>query len=379
MERQKFITMDDEIKNKSPEKIDKEIFSNITSMATPLVAVLFSILIGSIVIAIAGVNPIVAYRHLWYGAFGTVHNFAETLVKTTPLLIAGIGLSISFRSSLINIGAEGQMIVGAIVATLVGLSIPNLPMPIAVFVVMLSGFVGGGVYGMFPGYLKAKFGTSEIITSIMLNYIAVSLLAFLLDGPMKEPDGYFPQTALVPINTQLFRFVEDARLNFGFIIALLLIPAYYIVMFRLPLGYKIRAVGLNPNAAKYAGIKVQKHIIVAMVLSGGLAGLAGMGEVFGLHLRLYNGFSAGYGFDAVAIALLGGLNPIGVPLAALFFGALRVGANAMQNAIQIPVAVTFIIQGTSVLFILTDALIKQRFTKFIKRKDSYDLQQMEVG
>jgi len=359
----------------SPERM-----RTLTQLVTPLVAIIFSILVGSIVIAMAGVNPIEAYRQLWHGAFGSVNNIAETLVKTTPILIAGIGLSISFRANLINIGAEGQMIIGAVVATLCAFLLPGVPMPLAVLLVLLAGFTGGALYGAFPGFLKSKFGTSEIISTIMLNYIAVSLLAFLLDGPMKEPGGYFPQTALVPSNTQLFRLVEDARLNIGFIIALLLIPAYYFLMFRLPIGFRIRAVGLNPNAARYAGIKVKEHIILAMALSGGLAGVAGMGEVFGIHHRLYNGLSAGYGYDAVAIALLGGLHPIGVPLAALFFGALRVGANAMQNVMQIPVAVTFIIQGTSVLFILTDTLIRQRFSRLIKNKgfEASLEQQMEV-
>lgn len=349
-------------------------------VATPLVAVLFSILIGGFVIAIAGVNPIYAYRHLWYGAFGTINNFAETLVKTTPILIAGIGLSISFRNNLTNIGAEGQMIVGAIVATLISFALPGWPGVLAIPLTVLSGFVGGALYGAFPGYLKAKFGTSEIISTIMMNYIAVSFLGFLLDGPMKEPGGYFPQTALVPINSELFRIIEGTRLHIGFLMALFLIPAYYILMFRLPLGFKIRAVGQNPNAARYAGIQVKKMIILAMALSAGLAGVAGMSEIFGIHHRLYNGFSAGYGFDAVAIALLGGLHPVGVALAALFFGALRVGANAMQSAVQVPVSVTYVIQGVSVLLILTDNIIREKLIQFMKNKSmgTYNTPHMEV-
>lgn len=361
--------------NRSQERLN-----SLLRMVTPLLAIVFSILIGSIVIGMVGVNPIYAYRHLWYGAFGTINNVAETLVKTTPILIAGIGLSISFRTNLTNIGAEGQMILGAIAATLVAFRLPGLPTVLAVMLTVLAGFAGGALYGAFPGYLKAKFGTSEIISTIMLNYIAVSFLGFLLDGPMKEPGGYFPQTALVPVNTELFRFIAGTRLHVGFIIALLLIPAYYILMFRLPIGFKIRAVGLNPNAARYAGMKVKKYIVLAMALSGGLAGIAGMSEIFGIHHRLYNGFTAGYGFDAVAIALLGGLHPIGVPLAALFFGALRVGANAMQNAVQIPVAVTYIIQGVSVLFILTEGIMRQKLIQLVKDKDfeSGNPRKMEV-
>lgn len=361
--------------NKGEERVN-----SLLGIFTPLVAVLFSILVGGVVIAMVGVNPILAYHHLWYGAFGTVNNFAETLVKTTPILIAGIGLSISFRSNLTNIGAEGQMIIGAIIAVLFAFVLPPLPAAIAVILTVLAGFVGGALYGAFPGYLKAKFGTSEIISTIMFNYIAVSMLGYLLDGPMKEPGGYFPQTALMPEFTRLVRFVAGTRLHVGFLIAILLAVAYYILMFRLPLGYKIRAVGLNPNGASYAGIKVKKHIVIAMAMSGGLAGIAGMSEIFGLHQRLYNGFSAGYGFDAVAIALLGRLHPIGVPLAALFFGALRVGANAMQNAVQVPTAVVYVIQGVSVLFILTDRQIRENVIKFIKKhgRKSAKEEQLEV-
>ncbi|HDQ14024.1 MAG TPA: ABC transporter permease, partial [Sediminispirochaeta sp.] len=252
-------------------------------VATPVVAIFGSIIVGAIVISLAGVNPILAYHHLWYGAFGTANNLAETLVKTTPILIAGIGLSISFRGSLTNIGAEGQMVVGAITATIVAFLIPPLPAILSIPLVMLFGFLGGAMYGAFPGFLKARFGTSEIISTIMLNYIAISLLAFLLDGPMKEKAGYFPQTALVPIQTQLPRFLEATRLHLGIVFALVLVGFYYVLMFRLPLGYRVRAVGLNPHAARYAGINVKRHIVLAMALSGGLAGVAGMVEVFGLH------------------------------------------------------------------------------------------------
>ena len=363
-----------------PKVKSEERLKSLLGTVTPLIAILFSIVIGGIVIAMAGVSPVYAYYHLWYGAFGTIDNFTETLVKTTPILIAGIGLSISFRCNLLNIGAEGQMIVGAITAVVVSFTFQELPAILAVPLCIVGGFIGGAAFGVFAGFLKAKYGTSEIISTIMLNYIAISFLGFLLDGPLKEPDGYFPQTALVPDSTQLIKIIEGTRLHIGFIIGIILIGLYYLLMFRLPLGFKIRAVGLNQNAAQYAGISVKKHIVIAMALSGGLAGIAGMSEIFGIYHRLYNGFSSGYGFDAVAIALLGKLNPLGVPLAALFFGALRVGGNAMQNAVQVPIAVIYIIQGVSVLFILTDSMIRETVIQFFrKRKQSVVMdQQMEV-
>ncbi len=355
--------------------MDSDMFTRLAlNLMTPLIAIAGSIIVGGFVIFLAGVNPILAYHHLLYGAFGTVNNFSETLVKTTPILIAGIGLSISFRSSLTNIGAEGQMIAGAIVSTVAAFMVPAGNPVIAVGIVIIAGFIGGALYGALPGYLKARFGTSEIISTIMLNYIAISMLAFLLDGPMKEEGGFFPQTALVPAAAQLPRLIEGARLHMGILIALVLVGLYYLLLFRLPLGFRIRTVGLNPHAARYAGINVKRHIMIAMALSGGLAGIAGTSEIFGIHHRLYNGFSAGYGFDAVAIALLGRLHPVGVVLAAIFFGALRVGANAMQNAVQVPVPVVYVIQGVSVLFILTDTLMKDTITGFIKRRKTLHAQ-----
>lgn len=334
---------------------------------TSVLAALMALIVSGIVMLFIGVNPIYAYWHLFYGAFGNFNNLADTLVKTTPILIAGIGLSISFRSNLTSIGAEGQMIMGGILATVVGLNLTGVTPFIAIPVVILAGFVGGGLFGAVPGYLKAKFGTSEIINTIMLNYIAIYFLSFLLDNPLREAGSFFPQSAALDKALWLPIILPGSRLHLGFIIALLLILGYYVLMFRLPLGYKIRAVGYNKFAAEYAGIKVGRNIVIAMVLSGGLAGIAGAVEVFGIHHRLFNDFSGGYGFDALAVALLGQLHPLGVFASALFFGALRVGSNAMQRAIQVPISIVYVIQGLAILFILTDKLLQNYIIKITKK------------
>lgn len=353
-------------------KIEKreEKLNSIFGVMTPLLAVLLSMLIGGIVISIVGVDPIYAYQHLLYGAFGNVNNIAETLTKTTPIMIVGIGLSISFRSNLTNIGGEGQMIMGAVFSLVTGFLLAGYSNYIAIPLCILAGFLGGALFGAVPGLLKAKFGTSEIINTIMMNYIVYNILSYLLDGPLKEPNNYYPQSAALSENLWFPKIIQGTRLHMGFIIAVILIIAYYILIFRLPLGFRIRAVGQSQKASKYAGIKVKRNIIVAMLLSGGLAGIAGASEIFGIHHRLYNGFTTGYGFDAIAVALLGRLHPIGVLFAALFFGALRVGANSMQNAVQIPVAVVYIIQGISVLFILTDDLMRSYIVKKVKKRKS---------
>jgi simple sugar transport system permease protein len=334
---------------------------------TSVLAAIMALVVSALVMLFIGVNPIYAYWHLFYGAFGNINNIADTLVKTTPILIAGIGLSISFRSNLTSIGAEGQMIMGGIFATVVGLYIAGIPPLIGIPIVIIAGFVGGSLLGSLAGFLKAKFGTSEIIVTIMLNYIAIFFLSYLLDNPLREAGSFYPQSAAISKSLWLPIIISGSRLHIGFILGVVLIVAYYILMFRLPLGYKIRAVGYNPKAAEYAGIKVSKNIIIAMLLSGGLAGIAGSVEVFGIHHRLFNDFSAGYGFDALAVALLGQLHPVGVFVSALFFGALRVGSNAMQRAVQVPVSIVYVIQGLAILFILTDKLLQSYIIKITRK------------
>lgn len=346
----------------------KEKKASIFGVFTSVIAAIMALVISGIVMLAVGVNPIYAYWHLFFGAFGNINNIADTLVKTTPILIAGIGLSISFRSNLTSIGAEGQMIIGGIFGTVIGLQLSGLPSVIGLPIVIVAGFIGGALFGAIPGILKAKFGTSEIINTIMLNYVAIYLLSYLLDNPLREAGSFYPQSAALPTNLWLPIILPGTRLHIGFIIALALIVFYYIFMFRLPQGYKIRAVGLNKKAAEYAGIKVGRNIVLAMVLSGGLAGIAGSVEVFGIHHRLFNDFTAGYGFDALAVALLGKLHPAGVFISALFFGALRVGSNAMQRAVQVPISIVYVIQGLTILFILTDKLLQHYIIKIQRKK-----------
>lgn len=334
---------------------------------TPFIAVLLALLIGAGFIAMTGADPINAYHWLIYGAFGSVNSIGETLVKTTPLLIAGLGLSISFRASMTSIGAEGQIIMGGLFATLAGLYIKGLPGFLMVPIVILAGFVGGGLWGAIPGILKAKLGVSEIINTIMLNYIATYLVGYLLDVPLREPPGYYPQTAQIAESGWLPYILPGTRLHAGILIGLLLVVLTYLLMFRLPLGYKIRAVGLNPNAARYGGINVEKNMVIAMVLSGGLAGIAGASEIAGVHHRLLSGFSSNYGFDAIAVALLGNLHPLGVLISALFFGSLHVGASSMQRAAQVPASVVSVIQGLVVIFVLADIFFRKYLIKWFKR------------
>ncbi|HPS48784.1 MAG TPA: ABC transporter permease [Flexilinea sp.] len=336
-------------------------------------AIMMALLLSGLTISITGVNPFAAIKVLFSGAFGSPYAISETLLRTTPILIASIGLAISFRCNLTSVGAEGQMIIGAIAATLTGLKISLASPVLEIFVCIIAGFLGGALFGFIPGYLKAKLGTSEIIITIMLNYVAIDLLSYLLDGPMREEGSFYPQSALLDQSVWLPKILAGTRLHVGFIIAIIFVIIYFFLIFRTPLGFKIRAVGLNSKAAEYAGVNVGKSILTAMMLSGGLAGIAGAVEIFGVHHRLLNGFTSGVGFDALAVALLGKLNPFGVFIASLFFAALKVGSNTMQHVMQVPTSIVYVIQGLLILFVFTDTLIKDKlisFEKRIKKKQS---------
>ncbi|WP_227764913.1 ABC transporter permease [Zhaonella formicivorans] len=349
---------------KKRQKENKSVFG----IFAPFIAVVLALLVGALIIAMAGASPLYAYQWLLYGAFGSLNSFSETLIKTTPLLISGLGLAIAFRSNMISIGAEGQIIMGGLFATLAGLYITGLPAVVMIPLLIIAGFIGGAIWGAIPGLLKAKLGVSEIINTIMLNYIALYFVNYLLDIPLREPPGYFPQSAQIVKEAWLPVILPGTRLHAGFLLGLLLVVAYYFLMFRLPLGYKIRAVGLNPHAARYGGINVERNMVIAMALSGGLAGIAGMSEIAGVQHRLLGAFSSGYGFDAIAVALLGKLHPLGVLASALFFGALRVGANSMQRAAQVPASVVYVIQGLVVIFVLTDTFLQKHMVSWRKSR-----------
>ncbi|SMB92089.1 nucleoside ABC transporter membrane protein [Thermanaeromonas toyohensis ToBE] len=338
----------------------------VPALIGPLVALSLALAVSSLVIALSKVNPLVAYQYMFYGAFGSVRSFTETLVKTTPLLLCGLGLTIAYRTGLISVGAEGQMIIGGLFTTLAGLYMGWLPGFLLLPVLMLAGLIGGGLWGAIPGYLKARLGVSEVINTIMLNYIAYYLVAYLLDVPLREPPGYFPQSAQIARQGWLPYLLPGTRLHLGVIIAFLSCFIVYFILWRSPLGYQMRAVGYNREAARHSGINVEKNMVLAFTLSGAFAGLAGMVEIAGLHHRLLGGFSSEYGFDAMAVALLGKLHPAGVAIAALFFGALRVGANMMQRSVQVPASLVFVIQGLVILFVLMDELLRNYVIRFLK-------------
>ncbi len=335
----------------------------------PVIATLAALIVGAVMLLLLKVNPIEAYAALWDGAFGSANAFAETLVKATPLLLVGLGICISFRGDVINIGGEGQMIIGGIFATWIGLTFTGLPGWLAITLGLFAGFLGGAIWGGIPGYLKAYFNVNEILSTVMMNAIAVQIMNFMLRGPMIDPvqaqkASKIPQTARLIEAYRLARWAPT-RLHLGALIAVVLAILVYILLWRTTLGYRIRAVGLNPQASRYAGIKVPRYVVMALLLSGAFSGLAGAVQVYGVNFRMItdgsaSGFTGNAGFNGIVAALFGQLHPIWSIPAAILFGALLVGANQMQRVVQVPSALITALNGLVVVFVVSSEFLRRR-------------------
>ena len=335
----------------------------------PVIATLAALLVGAIMLLILNVNPIVAYRALFEGAFGSSNAFAETLVKATPLLLVGLGICIAYRGNVINIGGEGQMIVAALLSTWVGLSLSGLPGWLIIIIAMLAGTVAGSIWGGIPGILKAYFNVNEILSTVMMNAIAVQLMNFFLTGPLMDPSqaeiaSQIPQTARLDEALRLPRLVPT-RLHLGAAIAVVLAFMVYILLWRTTLGYRIRAVGQNPHASEYAGIKVKRYIVLALLMSGAFAGLAGVFQVYGVNYRMITdgsatGFTGSAGFNGIVAALFGQLHPLITIPASVLFGGLLVGANTMQRVVQVPSALIQALNGLVVVFVVSSEIWRKR-------------------
>lgn len=335
----------------------------------PVFATFAALAVGAIMLLILRVSPVEAYGALWEGAFGSTNAMAETLVKATPLLLVGLGICIAFRANVINIGGEGQMIIGGILATQIGLTFTDWPGWLVIVTAIGLGFLGGAIWGGIPGLLKAYFNVNEILSTVMMNAIAVQIMNFLLRGPMIDPAqlekaSKIPQTARLLDAFRLPRLVPT-RLHLGFLIAVILAILVYILLWRTTLGYRIRAVGQNPHASRYGGIRVRRRIVTALLLSGAFAGLAGAIQVYGVNYRMItdgsaSGFTGAAGFNGIVAALFGQLHPIGTIPAAVFFGALLVGANKMQRVVQIPSALITAMNGLVVIFVVSSEIWRKR-------------------
>lgn len=322
-------------------------------LALPVMSILIALGIGAVLMLSIGIDPVVAYAQLWAGIASNKYQIGITLVKATPLLLTGLGLGFAFRCGVFNIGGEGQIYVGALLGTLVGLQNWGLPVVVHLPLTLLAGFLGGGLWGAVPGFLKARFQVNEVITTILLNYIAIFVVSFFTHGPLKEEPGpaAMPHTAEVLDTARLAIVWPGTRLHLGFVLAVAAAVVIWLLMFRTTFGFKARAVGHSLSAARYAGMRVVPIIVLAMVVSGGLAGLAGTVEILGVQRRLRDAFSPGTGYTAIAIALLGQNHPVGIVLAALLLGALQAGVSKMEALAGVPSTIVEIIQAVVIFLV----------------------------
>lgn len=310
-------------------------------------------LVCSLLFLAAGASPIAAFRSLLQGAFGSWRATTDTLVKSTPLIFTGLATAVAFRARLWNIGAEGQVFAGAMFAYWCQHGLAGLPPLVQLPVVILGALAGGGLYAGLAAVLKTRFRVDEVISTVMLNYIIVYALSMLLlKGPWSEAGGFFEQTAKVDPGSILPVLFDKSRLHLGFLVAIAATAAVHIMMTRMPMGFEIRAAGSNLRALEVQGTSKARVVLAIMVISGALAGLAGMTEVYGVHERLKAGAITGYGYTGIIVAILGQLNPWGVALAAILFGALVNGATYMQIKTGVPSALIYAIEAIFLLFYL---------------------------
>jgi simple sugar transport system permease protein len=324
----------------------------LTAAGSSIGAVILALIIGAVIIRLLGVNPFDAYRALIDGAFGTKNSIAETLLRAVPLAITGIGITAAFRASIFNVGAEGQLYLGATSAVCVGLAFPTLHPAILLPLMAIAGMITGALWGGIAVLLKLKFNANEMINTIMMNYIAIYFVSWLVHGPIQQPGSPLGQTAGLSDNAILPIILKQTRLHIGFIFTLLMVLLTGFLIYRTVWGYQIRVTGKNMFASQAAGIKVKWVFLSSMLFSGAMAGLAGFFEAAGIQHRMIENISSGYGYTAIVVALLGQLNPFGVLLAAILFGGLQIGASTMETAVGVPASAVTLIQYLIVILFI---------------------------
>ncbi len=319
---------------------------------------LAAIAMAAVILIAVGADALGTFRVILTDPLKDTFGLTEILVRAVPLILIALGIAVAFRSGILNIGAEGQMQAGIIAATAAALYLPGLPKAVLLPLVLAAGALGGGIWAWIAGALKARLGVNEILSTVMLNYIAAQFYTFFLRGPMIDPNELqtgsgTPQSPRLPKEAWLDRLIPGTRLHTGLIIAIVLAVLVFLFLWRTTSGFRMRAAGAEEKAARYAGIDVEKYIIAAMVVSGAFAGLAGAVELTGVHRRAIEGITSGYGFSGIVVALFGGLHPAGIVPAAVFFGLLILGADMTQRSMGVPANMVLVLQGAVILAIVS--------------------------
>ena len=336
------------------------------SILPEIIAILLAFLISALILLFSGYSPLVAFSALFRGAFGSKNAWGQTLTQATPILFTALAFLLTFRTGIFNIGVEGQFLMGAIASALAGIYFSGLPAPLHIALSLLAGGVMGALWGLIPALLKAYLGVHEVITTMMMSYIASYLTSYLVNYPFKAP-GWVAQTEPVAKSALLPKILPPTQLSLSFIIALFFSFLVSFFLFHTYLGFQVRAVGLNPEAAENKGIAIKNRQILAFLLSGFIAGIGGGGEILGVHGRFVDGFSPGYGWDGIAVGLVGKLHPGGCILASILFGMLRAGGMTMTRVTKVTLDLSLIIQSLVIILVAAPYFIK---TVIMRRKDS---------
>lgn len=347
----------------------REHANRIWQVAMTLFAIVAAILITGILILSSGASFEKAITGLIAGAFGSWKAILETLVKATPLILTSLAVTLAFRGNIMNIGAEGQLFCGAMAGYWVAANFPEMNTGLHIFLIIVAGFAGGAICGLIPGLLRGLLNVDETIVTVMMNYVVQYLLSFLLSGPWQAPGEHYYLSSPVPKSVYYPLLVPNSRLHIGFVLAIVAAIVVFWLLNKTRLGYEIRSLGLNPIASRFKGIKVSQVIIITMLISGGIAGLAGVGEVVGLHHRLRMDISSGYGFTGIIIALLGGLNPFAVIFASIFMGGLINGSNSMQIFSHVPSALVDAMQAVVLICLLSFQVLANYNIRKVKDVD----------
>jgi len=334
--------------------------------------------LSSLVLLAIGASPWATFVTIFTGPLRDSFTASEIGVRAVPLVLVALGTAVAFRSGVLNIGAEGQMLLGILACTAVALNAPGLPWPVLLPLTLLAGALAGAAWGAIAGWLRARLEVNEILSTVMLNYIAAQLYTFLLRGPMIDPDELMtgsgtPQSMRLPRGAWLSRLVPGTRLHTGLLLALSLAFLVWVLLWRTTLGYRLRAAGAEPRAARYAGIRVERSLVIAMLVAGAMAGLAGAVEVVGVHHRAIEAISGGYGFAGIVVALFGGLHPAGIVPAAAFFGLMLVGADMTQRSAGVPANMVLVLEGLIILAIVSAGMFvrnpyaQERTARLVRR------------
>ncbi|HRW51145.1 MAG TPA: ABC transporter permease [Caldilinea sp.] len=321
----------------------------------PLIAVAVTFLVTSVLILLVGANPVEAYYYFLVDPLSSRVSAIEVLVKSTPLLLTGAAVTWAFTGGYYNIGAEGQLYAGAVAATAIGLQMNGVSPWLAIPLIVAGGFVAGMVWALTPALLKVKLAIDEVVTTLLLNSVMLFIVSALLNGPWRNPVSQWPQSPDIAAAAIFPRLLPRARLHFGFLLAIGVLLVVWFIFRYTSLGVRMKAVGLAPLAARFAGISVGRTLLIAALVSGGIAGLAGVSEIAGIHYHLIDAISPGYGYTGIIVATLGGLNVWGMAAAALFIGLIDTGAQTVSRALGVPVYLGDIIQAT--LLLVTLALL----------------------